>query len=59
MIKDDEKKKKPEIIELHDFTQGGTNVVDQKMGNYNVKPKLSKWTMSGDNVLVMIGDESQ
>ena len=58
MIKDDGKKKLA-IIELHDFTKGRINVVDQKMGNYSVKAKSSKWTVSDDNVLVMNSDESQ
>ena len=57
-IKDDGKKK-PEIIKLNDFTNGETNAVDQKMKSYSVKPKSSKWTVSGDNVLVMISDDSQ
>ena len=55
----DDGKKKPAIIKLYSFTKGVTDVVDQKMGNYSVNPKLSKWTASGDDVLVMISDDSQ
>ena len=51
-----EGKKKLAIMKLYDFRKGGTDVVDQKMGNYSVK---SKWTVSGDNVHVMISDDSQ
>ena len=58
-VTQDDGKKKPALIELHDFTKGGIDVVDQKMGNYSVKPKSSKWTASCDNVLVMISDISQ
>ena len=58
MTKDDGKKKMA-IFKLNDLTKGGTDVVDQKMGNYSVRLKSSKWTVSGDNVLVMIGDDSQ
>ena len=35
----DDRKKEPAIIKLYDFLKGGTNAVDQKMGNYSVKPK--------------------
>ena len=55
----DDGKKKSAIIKLYDFTKGETDVVDQKMGNYSVKPNSSKWTVSGDNVRVMISDDSQ
>ena len=44
ITKDDEKKK-PAIIKLYDFTKGGTDIVDQKMSSYSVKPKSSKWTI--------------
>ena len=54
-----EGKNKPAIIELHDFAKGETDVADQKMGNYSAKAKSSKWMVSGDNVLVIICDESQ
>ena len=38
----DDGKKKLAIIELYNFTKEGTDVVDQKMGNYSVKTESSK-----------------
>ena len=35
----DDNKTKPAILKLYDFTKGGTDVVDQKMGTYTVKSK--------------------
>ena len=35
----DDNKRKPAILKLYDFTKGGTDVVDQKMGTYTVKSK--------------------
>ena len=58
VIKDDGKEK-PAIVEFHDFTKEGTNVVVQKKGYYIVKAKSLEWTVSGDNVLVMFSDELQ
>ena len=40
----DDGKKKPAIYKLYDFTKGGTDIVDQKMGTYTVKSKSRKWT---------------
>ena len=44
VTKDDEKQK-PALYKLYDFTKGGTDIVDQKMGTYTVKSKSRKWTM--------------
>ena len=41
----DENKRKPAILKLYDFTKGGTDVVDQKLGTYTVKSKSRKWTL--------------
>ena len=41
----DDGKKKPAIIKLYDFTKGGTDVVDQRMGSYSCKMKSCKWTL--------------
>ena len=41
----DDGKSKPAIIKFLDYTKGGTDIVDQKMGKYSLKPKLSKWTV--------------
>ena len=35
----DDKKKKPAIFKLYDFTKGGTDVVDQRMASYSCKAK--------------------
>lgn len=45
VTKDDEKKK-PAIYKLYDFTKGGTDIVDQKVGTYTVKPKSRRWSIS-------------
>lgn len=42
----DDGKQKPAFIKFYDCTLGGTDVVYQKMGNYSVKPKFSKWTIA-------------
>ena len=42
----DDGKQKPAFIKFYDCTLGGTDVVYQKMGNYSVKPKSSKWTIA-------------
>ena len=42
ITKDD--KKKPGLYKLYDFTKGGTDIVDQKMGSYTTKAKSRKWT---------------
>ena len=42
----DDDKKKPASIKLYDFTKGGTDIIDQKMGSYTVKPKSNDWTMT-------------
>ena len=41
----DDDKKKPALYKLYDFTKGGTDIVDQKIGSYSVKAKSRKWTM--------------
>ena len=41
--KDDEAHK-PALYKLYDFSKGGTDIVDQKIGNYTVKSKSRKWT---------------
>ena len=35
---------KPSVMKLYDFTKGGTDVVDQRIGKYSTKPKSPKWT---------------
>ena len=41
----DDQKKKPALYKFYDFTKGGTDIVDQKMGSYTVKPKWRRWVM--------------
>lgn len=41
----DDNKKKPAILKLYDFTKGGTDNVDQRIGGYSCKPKSSRWTI--------------
>ena len=41
----DDQKKKPALYKFYDFTKGGTDIVDQKMGSYTVKPKCRRWVM--------------
>ena len=41
VTKDD--KKMPAIIKFYDFTKGGTDIVDQRIGNYSTKSKTKKW----------------
>ena len=41
----DDRKSRPAIIKFYDYTKGGTDIMDQKMGKYLVKPKSSKWTV--------------
>ena len=37
---------KLEIYKVHDFTEGGTDIIDQRMGCYTCKPKSRKWTIT-------------
>lgn len=41
----DDKKSKPAIYKLYDFTKGGTDIVDQRVGFYTCKTKSPRWTM--------------
>eukprot|EP00112_Aurelia_sp_Birch-Aquarium-sp1_P019687 Seg4924.2 transcript_id=Seg4924.2/GoldUCD/mRNA.D3Y31 product="PiggyBac transposable element-derived protein 2" protein_id=Seg4924.2/GoldUCD/D3Y31 len=41
----DDGKKKPALYKLYDFTKGGTDIVDQRMGGYTCKAKSRKWSM--------------
>ena len=52
----DDGKKKPAIYKLYDFTKGGTDIVDQRMGGYTCKAKSPKWSMVAFYFLI---DESR
>ena len=41
----DENKFKPAIYKLCDFTKGGTDIVEQRVGFYSYKSKSPRWTM--------------
>ena len=41
----DDGKHKPAILKLCDFTKGGTDVVDQRMGKYAVNTTANRWTI--------------
>ena len=45
-ITKDDKKNKPSIFKFYDFTKGGTDVVDQRIGFYTCKAKSRRWTMT-------------
>ena len=38
----DDQKSKPQMYKLYDFTKGGTDIIDQKMGTYTTKSKSRK-----------------
>ena len=40
----DDQKFKPQMYKLYDFTKGGTDIIDQKMGTYTTKSKSQKWS---------------
>ena len=40
----DDQKFKPQMYKLFDFTEGGTDIIDQKMGTYTTKSKSRKWS---------------
>jgi hypothetical protein len=42
----DDGKSKPAMLKLYDFTKGGTDIVDQRMGSYSTNTKSRKWTMT-------------
>lgn len=41
----DDDKNKAALYKLYDFTKGGTDIVDQRMGFYTCKVKSRKWSM--------------
>ena len=42
----DDNKSKPAIYKLYDFSKGGTNIIDQRMGFYSCESKSKRWTMN-------------
>ena len=45
-ITKDDGKSKLGIYKVYDFTKGGTDIIDQRMGFYTCKPKSRKRTMT-------------
>ena len=45
-ITKDEGKSKLEIYKVYHFTNGGADIIDQRMGFYTCKPKSRKWTIT-------------
>ena len=37
LTKEDERK--PAVVKIYDYTKGGTDIIDQRMGNHSAKPK--------------------
>ena len=44
-VKKGDRKQKPGLYKLYDFTEGGTDECDQRTESYSVKPKSRKWTI--------------
>ena len=42
----DDNKSKPAIYKLYDFSKGGTDIIDQRMGFYSCKSKSKRRTMN-------------
>ena len=45
-ITKDDGKCKPAILKFYDFTKGGTNIVDQRIGFYSVNSKSRRWPIT-------------
>ena len=43
----DDKKEKPAIYKLYDFTKGGTDIVDQMNDCYTTRAKTLRWSTLG------------
>ena len=42
----DDNKSKPAIYKLYDFSNDGTDIIDQRMGFHSCKSKSKRWTMN-------------
>ena len=42
----DDGKHKLGLYKVYDFTKGGTDIIDQRMGFYTCKPKSRRWTIT-------------
>lgn len=43
-ITEDDRKRKPAIVKLYDFTKGGVDIMDHRINNFTTKQKTRKWT---------------
>ena len=41
----DDGKVKPALLKLYDFTKGGTDIMDQRIGSYSLKTMSRKWSV--------------
>ena len=48
----DDGKNKPALYKLYDFTKGGTDIVDQRMGFYTCKFKARRWSMTALSYII-------
>lgn len=48
----DDGHKKPQIMKYYDFTKGGTDIIDQRMGSLTCKSKSAKWTITAFSYLL-------
>ena len=48
----DDNKKKPAVIKLYDFTKGGLDIVDHRIGSFTVKAKTKHWPMCAFSFLL-------
>ena len=46
-ITKDDGKHKPALLKFYDFSKGGTDIIDQRMGMYSVNTKSKRWMVSG------------
>ena len=42
----DDGKKKPATLKFYNFSKGGTDIVDQRIGNYSVSAMSRRWSMA-------------
>ena len=54
-IPKDDGKTKLGIYKVYDFTKGGTDIVDQRMGFYTCKPTFRKWTITVFSYVIDMG----
>jgi hypothetical protein len=48
----DDNKNKPALLKFYDFTKGGTDIVDQRIGTYTTNSKSNRWTWTAFSYIV-------